>query len=79
MGVPAAFDLTLTLRLLLATFSQAASLDLWMMIYTGCNSSNSNNRIQVGLIVIVRSLVMSRASTTKQGKSGTGKPFLIHC
>ena len=61
-------DTTLTLRLLLATFIQAASLHLWRMIYIGY--SNSNNRIQVSLIVIVRNLVTSRASTTKPGKSG---------
>ena len=59
-----------TLRPLLAIFSQAASLHLWRMIYFGYSSSNSINRIQVSLTVIVRSLVTSRASITKPGKSG---------
>jgi len=49
---------------------QVASHHLWRMIYIGYSSSNSNNRIQASLIVILRSLVMSRASTTKPGKSG---------
>ena len=58
-----------TLRPLLATFSQAASIHHWRMIcISNSNSSNSNKKMQVSLIVIGRNLVVSMQGQHNQAR-----------